>query len=161
MNLLSRFNLDYLKNVTSMKLSKMYIIVIIVAIIILICLIYYFFVMKRTKTSISIPTNKESFSNNDNELMFFYADWCPHCKTAKPIWEQVKEENENNLINGHKVQFTEINCTTESPEIEDLMNKFKIESFPTIKLIKDGEIIEYDAKPNKDTINEFLNNVLK
>ena len=41
------------------------------------------------------------------------------------------------------------------------MNKFNIESFPTIKLIKDGEIIEYDAKPNKETINEFLNNVLK
>lgn len=117
--------------------------------------------MKKPKSVAFQNVDQESFVNNEAELMFFYADWCPHCKTAKPIWEELKEENENKLINGNKLLFTEINCTTETPEIEDLMNKFKIESFPTIKLIKDGEIIEYDAKPQKDTINEFLNNVLK
>ena len=158
---MNMLKLDSLTNITPFKLSKMYIIIIILAMIILIGLIYYFFVMKKTKSVAFQPVDKESFVNNEAELMFFYADWCPHCKTAKPIWEEIKEENENNLINGHKVQFTEVNFTTESPEIEDLMNKFKIESFPTIKLIKDGEIIEYDAKPNKETINEFLNNVLK
>ena len=161
MNLMNMLKLDSLTNITPFKLSKMYIIIIILAMIILIGLIYYFFVMKKTKSVAFQPVDKESFVNNEAELMFFYADWCPHCKTAKPIWGEIKEENENNLINGHKVQFTEVNCTTESPEIEDLMNKFKIESFPTIKLIKDGEIIEYDAKPNKEIINEFLNNVLK
>lgn len=161
MNLMNMLKLDSFTNITSFKLSKMYIIISIAAITILCGFIYYFFVMKKTKSVAFQPVSSESFVNNEAELMFFYADWCPHCKTAKPIWEEIKEENENNLINGHKIQFTEINCTTETPEVEDLMNKFNIESFPTIKLIKDGEIIEYDAKPNKETINKFLNNVLK
>jgi hypothetical protein len=41
-----------------------------------------------------------------------------------------------------------------------MTNKYNIEGFPTIKLLKDGQIIEYDAKPAKDTLKEFLNTVL-
>ena len=56
--------------------------------------------------------------------------------------------------------FTEINCTNESDEVEKLMNQYKIEGFPTIKLLKDGQVIEYDAKPTKETLIQFLNTVL-
>jgi len=94
------------------------------------------------------------------ELMFFYVDWCPHCKTAKPDWEELKSEYENKTINGYHIKFTELNCTEESPEIEKLMNKYSIEGYPTIKLLKDGQVIEYDAKPSKDTLIQFLNSVL-
>ena len=103
---------------------------------------------------------EEGGATNEAELMFFYTDWCPHCKTAKPDWAEVKAEYENKTINGYHIIFTEINCTTESDEVEKLMNKYKIEGYPTIKLLKDGQIIEYDAKPSKDTIIQFLNTVL-
>jgi protein-disulfide isomerase-like protein with CxxC motif len=72
----------------------------------------------------------------------------------------METEYENQTINGYKVKFTEINCTTESEDVEKLMNKYNIEGFPTIKLIKDGQIIEYDAKPTKESLTEFLNTVL-
>ena len=98
--------------------------------------------------------------SKDAELMLFYVDWCPHCKTAKPVWDELKSEYENKKINGYTILFTEINCTNETPEIESLINKFKIEGYPTIKLLKDGNIIEYDAKPNKSTLIEFLNTAL-
>ena len=104
--------------------------------------------------------NQDGESSNVAELMFFYTDWCPHCKTAKPDWAEVKAEYENKTINGYRIIFTEVNCTTESDEVEQLMNKYKIEGYPTIKLLKDGQIIEYDAKPSKDTIVQFLNTVL-
>lgn len=104
--------------------------------------------------------NHDGESSNVAELMFFYTDWCPHCKTAKPDWAEVKAEYENKTINGYRIIFTEVNCTTESDEVEQLMNKYKIEGYPTIKLLKDGQIIEYDAKPSKDTIVQFLNTVL-
>lgn len=74
--------------------------------------------------------------------------------------EEVKSEYENKTVNGYRIIFTEINCTNESEEVEKLMNKYKIEGYPTIKLLKDGQIIEYDAKPSKDTLIQFLNNVL-
>jgi hypothetical protein len=44
--------------------------------------------------------------------------------------------------------------------VEQMMDKYKIEGYPTIKLLKDGQVIEYDAKPSKDTLTQFLNTVL-
>ena len=32
------------------------------------------------------------------ELYFFYTEWCPHCKTAKPIWNKFKQEKGENKI---------------------------------------------------------------
>lgn len=109
-------------------------------------------------------TNREGLENKspakEAEIMLFYADWCPHCKTAKPEWESVKSEYDGKVINGYKVLFKEYNCTAETPENEQLMDKYKVEGFPTIKLIKDNQVVEYDAKPSKDTIKQFLNSVL-
>ena len=118
------------------------------------------------KSSTAYKPNSEHVSTGSTngtksaELLFFYADWCPHCKTAKPAWEDIKSQYENKTINGYKVVFTEINCTNESAEVEQMMNKYNIEGFPTIKLLKDGQIIEFDAKPTRETLNEFLNTVL-
>ena len=133
-----------------------------------IALILYYYVLKPiTGTPVSYTANSEGESQSsqnsnskDAEIMLFYVDWCPHCKTAKPAWNDVKSEYENKTINGYKVIFTEVNCTEETAEVEHLMNKYNIEGFPTIKLLKDGQVIEYDAKPTKDTLNQFLNTVL-
>jgi thiol-disulfide isomerase/thioredoxin len=125
--------------------------------------VYYYYVkpsLNPTYTANNEKKHGEEGTNNEAELMFFYTDWCPHCKTAKPDWAEVKAEYENKTINGYRIIFTEVNCTTESEEVEKLMNKYKIEGYPTIKLLKDGQIIEYDAKPSKDTIIQFLNSVL-
>lgn len=106
--------------------------------------------------------NTETLENSNKvaNMLLFYVDWCPHCKTAKPEWEQMKQEYDGKQINGYTVVFTEYNCTNETPEIEDLMNKYKIDGYPTIKLVKDNQVIEYDAKPTKSTMTQFLNTVL-
>jgi len=129
--------------------------------------IYYYYNHVSPKIKTMYHANNEgsngssaSGATKQAELMLFYADWCPHCKTAKPIWNDLKTQYQNKTINGYKVLFTEVNCTSESAETEQMMNKYNIEGFPTIKLLKDGQIIEYDAKPSKDTLNEFLNTVL-
>jgi thiol-disulfide isomerase/thioredoxin len=97
---------------------------------------------------------------SEAELLLFYVDWCPHCKTAKPVWDDLKAQYENKTINGYTVIFTEVNCTNETAEVEKMMNQYNIEGFPTIKLIKDGQVIEYDAKPSSETLVQFLNTVL-
>lgn len=104
--------------------------------------------------------NDEETSNKTANLMLFYVDWCPHCKTAKPEWNSLKEEYDGKVINGYTVVFEEYNCTTESGDVEDLINKYKIEGYPTIKLIKDSQVIEFDAKPTKSTLEQFLTTVL-
>ena len=126
---------------------------------------YYLYKQFTNSGSTAYKPNREnipvgSMQNNQAELMLFYVEWCPHCKTAKPDWESMKSEYENKTINGYTIIFTEYNCTNESAEVEELMNKYKIEGYPTIKLLKDNQIIEYDAKPTKATMEQFLNTVL-
>jgi thiol-disulfide isomerase/thioredoxin len=115
------------------------------------------------KTTFTANREHATINNNSNKsanLMLFYVDWCPHCKTAKPEWEALKSEYEGKSINGYMVIFTEYNCTEESAEVSKLMDKYNIEGYPTIKLIKDNQVIEYDAKPTKSTMEQFLNTVL-
>jgi len=103
---------------------------------------------------------KDQNSNKTATLMLFYVDWCPHCKTAKPEWESLKEDYDGKSINGYTVNFMEYNCTNESSETTELMDKYSIEGYPTIRLVKDNQVIEYDAKPTKSTMEQFLNTVL-
>lgn len=122
---------------------------------------YFYFILpnleaKYEPNSEPVKTKK----SNKCELLFFYADWCPHCKAAKPLWNEIKDEYKNKTINGYTVIFTEVDCSEETTELEKLMNQYNVEGFPTIKLIKDGQIIEYDAKPSKETLSQFLNTVL-
>jgi|TARA_Y100000385_G_scaffold72688_2_gene73242 thiol-disulfide isomerase/thioredoxin len=90
------------------------------------------------------------------ELYFFYTEWCPHCKTAKPIWNKFKQEIGENKIKGKTINFIEVDAEKES----GLANQFKVEGYPTIKLVDNNKIIEYDAKPELDTLHQFLNTSL-
>ena len=125
---------------------------------------YYVYKNATTKP----PSDTEHYSSNssgsntgkDAEIILFYADWCPHCKTAKPEWEQVKAEYNGKTVNGYTLLFTEVNCTNESADVERMMNTYKIEGFPTIKLIKDNQVIDFDAKPTKSTLTQFINTVV-
>jgi len=125
-------------------------------------LYYYYYIAPESNTKYK-PNNEHipiQGNGNTAELLFFYANWCPHCKTAKPIWDNLKTEYENKTINGYHVIFTEIDCSEETDEVEKLMNQYNVEGYPTIKLLKDGQVIEYDAKPSKETLTQFLNTVL-
>ena len=124
---------------------------------------YFYYIAPQNKAQ--YKANSEHISNDqpngkNAELLFFFADWCPHCKSAKPIWNDLKAQYENKTINGYKVIFTEVNCSEETAEVDKMMNQYNVEGYPTIKLLKDGQVIEYDAKPSKDTLNQFLNTVL-
>lgn len=143
--------------------SKMQIIAIVVTLIGVIGLGIYFY--STTKPVTTFHANRENVPKGKEEvksanLLLFYVDWCPHCKTAKPVWNEMKTEYEGTMINGYKVSFIEYNCTKETPENQTLLDKYKIEGFPSIILIKDNQVIDYDAKPSKTTMVQFLNTVL-
>jgi thiol-disulfide isomerase/thioredoxin len=117
----------------------------------------------HSKTLFHANRENETDSSTTNKtatLMLFYVDWCPYCKTAKPEWEALKEEYEGKNVNGYIIHFAEYNCTNETAEINQLMDKYSIEGYPTVKLLKDNKIIEYDAKVTKSTMEQFLQTVL-
>ena len=94
--------------------------------------------------------------NSSADIYFFFTEWCPHCKTAKPIWADFKKQMSGKQINGIKLNFFEVDCDKDSATSD----KFNVKGFPTIKLMKGNQIIEYDAKPKKETLIEFLNQSL-
>ena len=91
------------------------------------------------------------------QLFLFKVDWCPHCKKAKPVFDEVEKDLNGRPINVYTVTFKTVDCEAEP----DMADKFKIDGYPTVKLVKDGQVIEYDANPEKDKIMEFLNTVLQ
>lgn len=132
-----------------------------ILIVFLLFVIYYIYTKYFSNGVGRTIENMENQSGDKTaELMLFHVDWCPHCKTAKPEWDQVKAQYENKSINGYKVMFNEINCTDETPEKVKMIDTYKIEGYPTIKLVKDNQVIDFDAKPTKDTLTKFLNTVL-
>ena len=137
----------------------------VIILVILLSLFAYYSYKQYVDTKTTFYANRENIPEDENSnktatLMLFYVDWCPHCKTAKPEWEALKEEYDGKTINGYTLSFIEYNCTNESEDISQLMDKYNIEGYPTIKLLKDSQVIEYDAKPTKSTMTQFLNTVL-
>ena len=139
-----------------LKDKKVYLII--AALVFIAALVIYFVAVYKANKSQSWSANHEktngsnsSKSADKTEVLLFYVDWCPHCKTAKPVWTEVAEQYEET------VTFREINCTVETAEIEQLMNKYNIEGFPTIKMVKNGKVYDFDAKVSKANLEQFLN----
>ena len=82
--------------------------IIIAVIAFLIVSIYYYNKVIAPKMNPSYKANSENIpigsqGGKQAELLMFSVDWCPHCKTAKPEWESVKQEYQGKTINGISV----------------------------------------------------------
>ena len=103
--------------------------------------------------------NKNNNNNNNNNtttIFYFYTEWCPYCKKSRPEWDKFKE-----LLNlqsfSDDIEVIEVDCDKET----ELANKYSIEGYPTIKLVYQGEIYDFDAKPDSQIILEFVQSVIK
>jgi thiol-disulfide isomerase/thioredoxin len=89
-------------------------------------------------------------------IYFFHTDWCPHCKTAMPEWRGFRDAYHDKQVMGYNVRCIDINCTAEDAKTQSVMNKYDIDSFPTVKMVKGGEQIDYDARVTSDNLESFL-----
>jgi len=143
--------------IKNLKIYFKYSLIIFIIIGIIFIAIYYLYYNKIKET---FKTNNEINYNSSEDkkeakVCFFYVDWCPHCKTALPEWNKFKNEMNGTEVKGYTIQCLEYNCTTETAEITNLMDKYNIEGYPTIKLIKDNEVFDYDAKPTYNYLKQF------
>lgn len=115
------------------------------------------------RVNVAYAPNKEfvekgSGKDDVADLYFFYTDWCPHCKTAKPVMAKLKEyiDSEGGKIKGVKINMIYVDCEKDS----ETADRYNVEGYPTIKLVYGNKVIEYDAKPDLDTLKQFLNSSL-
>jgi thiol-disulfide isomerase/thioredoxin len=113
--------------------------------ILLICIFIY--IIKRTG-------KKKDLTNEPKicELFYFFTSWCPYCKKARVEWDKFKLEWNSKSLDGYTLKFQEIDCDVN----ESLATKYNVTNYPTIKLIKDDTVIDYDAKPVVDSLTRFL-----
>ncbi len=99
----------------------------------------------------------EGFENEGPALVMYYADWCGHCKRAKPQLEAAKND-----YNG-KVKIVMLNA--EDPQNAALLKQEDVQGFPTIRYYKNGvpsagqksAYEEYNGERTKEDFLQFLN----
>lgn len=75
-------------------------------------------------------------------------DWCGHCKDLAPIWDKFMKECTN--LQTIKIMKCDADKNT------DCSTFFKVESYPTIVLYKDGKITNYKGERTSKAFCEFL-----
>ena len=99
--------------------------------------------------------------NTEATILFFHADWCPHCKKAQPEWNTFKSQYDGTTVNGYVIKCVDINCTNEKDSsVTASINEYKIESYPTVKMLKDNQVIEFDSKITNTSLNSFVETML-
>ena len=121
-----------------------------VAVVVLLILLVIIYVLKYARK----PRTSEQLSNklDPDYYMLHYADWCGHCKTMKPIWEEVTSELTKACLN---------DTTSKCPDFrtnDEAKNQTEgIEGVPTIlRYNADGSKDKYDGGPDKDKLRAFL-----
>ena len=94
---------------------------------------------------------REGFESGTKTFIMYYADWCPHCVSAKPELEAL---GSTQTIGGKVVQIQKI-------EEKDIPATVKptIQGYPTIRLLNpDGTTMaEYEGERTKAGFLQFLN----
>lgn len=81
------------------------------------------------------------------EIVLYYAPWCPHCVSFKPIWEQFERRNKN------RITVKTVNCD----ENKSLCSKMDVHGFPTVRMYKsNNEVVNFTGDRTVDGLEQFL-----
>ncbi len=153
----AQFIRDLFEKIKKIILEKKLTIATCLLIFIIISVVFYFKYIKPFLNR-KYANNREFLPKKEEDttstLYFFFTDWCPLSKKAMVEWNAFQKETGDSL-NGIKINYKEINCDQDT-ETADL---FKITGYPTIKLVYNDKIYEYDAKPDRVVLNKFLNEI--
>uniref|UniRef100_A0A6C0HW41 Thioredoxin domain-containing protein n=1 Tax=viral metagenome TaxID=1070528 RepID=A0A6C0HW41_9ZZZZ len=90
-----------------------------------------------------------SGGGNKIQILLFKADWCGHCKTFKPTWEALSKQYNT------KYEF----ITYDADKERDKFEKYKVDSFPTIKIKNGDDIIDYDGERSVEGLTALFNSL--
>jgi len=151
---LVKFKDDFINSAKDKK--SILLILIIIVIFLLVSIFVYKNVVKKVLNN-KHQVNKEFITKNNNSndvlVLYFYTQWCPYCKQSMPEIKKFEEYVKGlNGENDYIITVTKIDCD----ENTAMADKYKVQGYPTIKLIYKGRVYDYDAKPTKENLIQFL-----
>lgn len=91
---------------------------------------------------------------SEDTFTMFYADWCPHCKTAKPDFKSWMDNGPVKVGN----KSVTLRMVEQSADKAGEMKKKKVQGFPTFLLeTTDGQVVEYKGERSTDGYLKFIN----
>jgi thiol-disulfide isomerase/thioredoxin len=95
----------------------------------------------------------EGFEVEDKSIIIFKAEWCGHCKTAKPEFDKLVGASPITLKDGSKATVKVLDADKHKDEI----TPYKIRGFPTILVANGGTTTEYPGPRTSDEVIKFIN----
>jgi len=80
---------------------------------------------------------REGFTDAAASFTMYYADWCPHCKTIKPVFSDWSKSG-SITVNGQPVALAMVE---ESKKADDA----PVKGYPTFIMKKGGQYTEYSG----------------
>merc|ERR1712130_499681 len=92
--------------------------------------------------------NIEEFIKSNNVLVEFYAPWCSHCKNFAPIYQEL------GMLVSNSKRATDVKIAkVDASKYSDLVPKFKIQGFPSLKLfMKSEEFVNFQGMRSVEQI---------
>lgn len=103
-------------------------------------------------------TFSEQIDVHDLTFIFFYVDWCPHCRATHPKWKKaVREIDDTSVKDGNgndlKISMIQINCVP----FETLCWEKDVSQYPAIRLYSRNEsYIEYNGERQTKEFVQFI-----
>ena len=158
--------MDVISKMSRVASNKYFYIVLVIAAIFIAVAFYVY----RTNISPNLDpeyvANKEFLDKNSEpagtaELMLFHANWCPLSKKAMPVWQEFRDTYDEKIVNNHRLIFKEVDCSnSEDSAMQAKLDSYKVDGFPTIKMLKGNEVIDFDANPTMDSLEQFVSSVI-
>lgn len=95
-------------------------------------------------------SSAESFQEQHKRIVFVFADWCGHCTRFKPTWQKIEDFSKKTR------KFNAEALNVDNEENADFINKFQINSFPTIMLFSKNEYKKYDGERDYQLIIDAI-----